>query len=136
MGRKVTENEVKAACLNRLDWWQRLGVVVHFDRQNSGTIQVNGRYIRMGKAGTADIVAYLRHTDNRIEYCIVYWIECKRPVGGRVSPDQIKFSKLWDGLDNACYEVITDPKQMDRRIEELTGYSDNKFKEMVWNPRE
>jgi len=50
-------------------------------RINSGAVQSGNRYIRLAAKGTLDFEGY----DNKGRFV---GIECKRPVGGRVSPEQ------------------------------------------------
>lgn len=50
-------------------------------RINTGCFKVGKRFIRTADAGTLDFEGY----DNHGRFCA---IECKRPVGGRLSPEQ------------------------------------------------
>lgn len=85
---KVSEAEVMKALTQYLDimhinWW----------RNNSGSYENNGRYIKFGKKGSSDILAVYPgehktgHGRGRI-WCI----EAKKP-GGLLSDDQVAFLK-------------------------------------------
>lgn len=50
-------------------------------RINTGSFKVGNRYIKTADAGTCDFEGY----DNRGRFVA---IECKRPIGGRLSPAQ------------------------------------------------
>ena len=79
---KVREADVLKAVLRfmhihpAVDWCERV---------NSGAYKVDGRYIRFGFPGCADILGQLK--DGRLIAC-----ECKAPRG-RLSPEQAAFLK-------------------------------------------
>lgn len=114
----IAEREILKSCKSRLELWQLNKVVIHFDRHNSGKINVNGRWIQMAKSGTPDLIAYIKYKD----MCYIYFIECKRPEGGLISGHQIEFLKKFKDLNNVIYEIVTSPKQIDITIEKLTGH--------------
>ena len=54
---------------------------IKLQRINTGCFKTGDRFIKTAEAGTLDFEGY----DNRGRFCA---IECKRPVGGRLSPEQ------------------------------------------------
>lgn len=54
---------------------------IKLQRINTGCFKVGNRFIRTAEAGTCDFEGYDKHGR-------FVAIECKRPVGGRVSPAQ------------------------------------------------
>ena len=54
---------------------------IKLQRINTGCFKTGDRYIKTAEAGTLDFEGY----DKRGRFCA---IECKRPVGGRISPAQ------------------------------------------------
>jgi hypothetical protein len=122
----TSERDISKSIKAKLDWWQHLGVVLHFDRLNSGKICINGRWIQMSKAGTPDLVAYIKVKDT----VWVYWIEAKSSDGGVWHQTQREFASRFSGVSNCVYEIVSDPKQVDKTIESITGYYDNKFAQM------
>lgn len=116
----MLEKEILKKCKNRLDFYQSIGVIVHFDRYNSGKINVGGRWVQLSKSGTPDITVYIKHGN----ICAVLFIECKIS-GKKQSPDQIKFMMKFKDLTNVYYDVVTHEHQIDSRIESITNYSNN-----------
>ena len=57
------------------------GTGLKLQRINTGCFKSGDRFIKTAEAGTLDFEGY----DNRGRFCA---IECKRPVGGRLSPEQ------------------------------------------------
>lgn len=117
------EKDISKAVANRLDWWQYLKVVRLHERLNSGKLQINGRWVQLSQAGTPDRVAYIDVKGK----CWIYWIECKAESGGNWHDSQRVFASKFSGLDNVVYEVVSDPKQVDKTIEQITGYYDDKL---------
>lgn len=114
--------------MERLYMWQMNKVVIHFDRNNSGKIGSGKSWIRLHKAGTPDITAYIRYKN----ICAIYFIECKashikleQPIG-----EQLKFMLKFKNIENVWYDLVNDPAQVDNRIESITNYTKNVFKEM------
>ncbi len=128
MGRiDLTEKEVMSSCKNRLTYWENCKVVIHFDRINSGKVQISGRWIQLAKIGSPDLVAYINYNNT----CYIYFIECKRTSGGITSDAQLEFAIKFRGLLNVIYEVVTNPKQIDITIEKLTSYTANELKKIT-----
>ena len=59
-------------------------LVAWVERQNTGAIMVNGRFIKFGWRGCSNLLGQL--TDGRL-----LAVECKRPKGGKLSDDQAFF---------------------------------------------
>lgn len=112
------ESDVVKACKRTLDYWKSKGVVIDYDRNNSGKIRISGRWIQLHKPGTPDITAYLC-----IEGSIfVYFIECKYNKG-KQTEEQLDFEYKFKGINNCKYELVTNPRQIDATIELLTNYT-------------
>jgi len=78
--KRVKENPVVKAVMNYLD----LKKIPHY-RINSGAMKTpRGGFIRFGAPGMSDIYAIGKAG-------ISIWIECKRPIGGRLSEAQKEF---------------------------------------------
>lgn len=119
----MAEKDILKSSRMRLDWWERLGVVIHHDRVNSGKIQVNGRWIQMAKSGTPDLIAYI-NKENSIWVC---FFECKAKENSIVQESQKDFQFKWRFIKNVTYDLVYNPIIIDRRIEAITGYSDSKL---------
>lgn len=115
----MLEKDILLACQKRLLNWQSRGVVIWFDRNNSGGLSYGGKYIRLHKPGTPDLTAYIHHKG----FCWVYFIETKIP-GGKQSEHQLAFMLKFKNLDNIEYQIVTNPEQVDITIEKITGYTD------------
>lgn len=56
------------------------GLSIH--RQNTGAVKIQKRFVKFGEEGDADYGGWCKYTGRHVE------IECKRPVGGRLSQAQ------------------------------------------------
>lgn len=117
----MRESEVSKSVSNYLDLWQIKKVVIHHDRINAGKIRIGNRWINMGKKGSSDRVAYILHEG----ICWIYFIECKRSVGGKLSEDQKNFAMKFDNCANVVYEVVNNPNQVNITIERITKFDEN-----------
>lgn len=111
------EADILKACKARLEFWQLRKIVVFFDRINSGKIFLNGRWIQMAKEGSPDLIAYIKHKD----ICAIYFIECKREKA-KLRDSQIEFMMKFRDLSNVFYDVVTNPDQVNYRIESITNF--------------
>lgn len=66
MGPAKKESITLRAIVDYLDWCQKLGRLKYF-RINSGTFNVNGRYIKGAPAGTGDIIVELGPNGKYVE---------------------------------------------------------------------
>jgi hypothetical protein len=118
------ETAVRLGCLNKLDWWRRLGYVVDFDDVSAlGKRQIRGRWVMKTEKGKRDIIALIKVKN----ICWVYLIECKAPAGGNWNKEQQEYAQKFAWLDNVIYEVVTNPSQVDTTIAELTGHTPEKL---------
>lgn len=115
----MLERDILRSCKHRLDYYQSVGVVVHHDRLNSGKMQIEGRYVQLCASGTPDIVAYIRIVD----ICYVLFIECKRDAKAVWREDQRNFARKFTSFNNVVYLLVYDPRELDKTIEILTGYT-------------
>ena len=115
----MSERDILKSCKHRLDYWQSIGIVVHYDRFNSGKIQYNGKWIQMCKSGTPDLIAYIKTNK---ETCLIYFIECKRDDKQKLRTVQQNFKDKFIGLNNVMYEMVSHPRQIDITLESITGY--------------
>lgn len=122
MARKTPEGIVLEACIKELKQWQSVGVVIYWQRMNVRTWN-DGRHIKLADSGASDLIAYVKN--NKLLY--VYLIECKRPIGGKVSENQLSFKHRFDGISNVIYEIVTDSKQIYRTIENITKHYQNQL---------
>ena len=84
---KISEAEVLRDIMHYL---QLRGVF--FFRNNSGSYENNGRWITFGKKGSSDLIAIFNGENKTGRGKGMSWfIEVKRPEGGKLSDDQIKF---------------------------------------------
>lgn len=121
------EEEVKKECLNRLDQWQRWGIVVDYDDVSRlGVTSHRGRWIMRTKAGKRDVVAHFKVAN----VLWVYLIECKEPSGGVWSDDQQEYAQKFEGLENCIYEVVTNAKQIDATLDRITNRTELLLKEI------
>jgi hypothetical protein len=91
--RSIRETDVSAAIR---DYLVLHGAVVI--RINSGAVKDGDRHVAFNRwhapgvngetAGVADLIVLYRGQ--------VFAVECKRPVGGRVSPAQVTFREAWE----------------------------------------
>lgn len=111
-----TESEVSKKVQSRLIQWEKWGYVIFHDRYNAGKIPIGYRWVQLCTAGHPDRMAFLRVKD----VCWIYLIEVKDDEG-KQSPKQIEFENKFDGLSNVIYEIVRDPKQIDRTMELITN---------------
>ena len=124
----IPEKVIIRSVLIRLQMWEMKGVVIHADRYNAGFLHYGGKYglhIKMAKAGTPDITAYIKHKN----ICAICFFECKSSIGCQ-SDNQIKFMMKFKDLNNVYYDIVKDPAQIDERIESITGYSQSVLNSM------
>lgn len=117
---KQPEKEVQDKCIDRLDYWKSVGVVIDYDDvSNLGRKQTRTGFVMNTKKGKRDIIAFLKVK----ETAWLYLIECKAPTGGVWAEDQQEYAAKFDSLLNVFYEVVSDAKQIDKTIERITGYA-------------
>ena len=117
MSNATPENEVKSQCLERLKQWQSWGIVVDYDDvSNLGRVMTPNGWVMHTKQGKRDIIAIFKVKDK----AWVYLIECKAPDGGNWSEEQQLYAKKFAFLNNVVYEVVSDPQQIDKTLEEIT----------------
>ena len=111
----------------RLTHWESLGIVLHWDRLNSGKIKTAYNYfIQLCKPGTADFIVFVAKDG----LCWVLFFETKNSTDGLARDTQIEFSMLWSSVHNIVYEFITSPDQVDAAIEKITGHYTDKINSM------
>lgn len=64
-------------------WLGMIPEVIWFERLNSGSVNINGRFIKMCRAGTPDFIALIRNKNN---IASILFIEAKRP-GAKIKKD-------------------------------------------------
>lgn len=123
----MLERDIQKSCINRLDVWKQIcKVVIHYeDMSGHGKKFIRGRWVMHSKKGSPDLVAYIKYK----ETCCICFFEIKRPQG-KQSEDQIKFMLKFSNLTNVYYDVITEPNQIDHRIESITNYYQNQINEL------
>lgn len=121
-GYALSENMVKKGVKQRLEYWETIGMVVHWDRLNSGKIKIVNRYIQLCKAGTPDFVAYVKHNG----MCYVVFIETKKPSTSDLRDKQIEYYMKFQSLDNVYYQIANNPRVVDDIIEKITNNSRDK----------
>lgn len=125
MARSKPELVVQDSCCHRLDYWKSLGIVLDYlNISDLGKKCFRGVWIMSNRSkvkGRNDLLAYIKH-NNRLS---LYIIECKEPKGGVWDEDQKNYARLFDGLENVIYEVVTSPKQIDVTIDRITNYTQN-----------
>lgn len=127
MGKLVyTEANLIKSCKSRLDWYERLGLVIWWDRYNSGKMNINGRWIQMCRPGTPDLIAYVVKNN----YISVCFFECKTSDKSIVQESQKEFQFRWKSIKNVFYKIITHPNQIDQIIELITKNSEEKLNEL------
>lgn len=124
----IKEADILKAVKNRLDWYERLGVVAYFDRLPAGKIQINGRWLQLGRNGISDLFALVKTDDATI----ILFIETKTEIG-RQSEDQKAFEQRVKYLKNVYYKIIRHPKELDQLIELLTGHSQKQLDAIEFN---
>lgn len=112
------EAQILLECKNKLDWYEKMGQVLYYDRVQSGTLNFNGRYVKMGRSGMSDLVAYL-NKDNTIWVC---FLEVKASNKSRIQESQLIFKKKWEGIKNVTYHIVTDCHQIDTIVEDITQW--------------
>lgn len=123
----MAERDILKSVKARLSAWQSEGVVLHFDRINSGKMQINGRWVQLASAGTSDLIAYIKTKDNRYALiCWVYFIEVK-VKGGKQRDSQKQFEQKFLGIYNVVYQLVTHPDMVDETIERITNHYQNKL---------
>lgn len=128
---KLNEAGVLQACKLRLAWWQKIGVVVHFDRINSGTMNVGGRWIHMARAGSPDLWAFIKRNST----CHVLFIECKATEEQRPSLAQAEFRDRFTSMTNVIYLVAHQPSAVDQAVEAVSGHYEHALSQMDLNDK-
>lgn len=132
MGRIITEDDVKKGVVQRLNYWQGLGVVLNWERINCGRVQHFGNWFYGAKAGFPDYFAEVIK-DKLIYIC---YFELKRPSVKELREEQRIFKEKHEGFTNVSFDLVNDPVIVDNRIELITNYSYNKLQEAdnyLWN---
>lgn len=102
---------------NRLDLWKLHKVVVHYDDCRRLNLKyVRGQFFSHKPKGTPDIIVYIKHKTT----CSVYFIELKTTDKHR--PEQLQFMLKFRDMTNVWYDIIHFPQEVDRRIEQITGF--------------
>jgi hypothetical protein len=121
----IEDDIVRPSCLKRLEYWKSVGVVIDFDDVHDlGKKCHRGRFTMRTKPGKRDIIAFFKV--NGILW--VYLIECKSP-NGRWEDTQKAYAAKFFGLNNVIYEVVRDPKQIDKTIELASRFYKNSLEE-------
>lgn len=117
-GPKLRENDIEAACLDLL---RLRGYYV--TRQQSGLFKTpDGRWVRIGTPGVPDYTALHRVYPG-------FLMECKRPGGGGLSPEQVrKIFEIQAGYRLAVV-VIDDVEELHRWVIEHEGKAERLWKE-------
>lgn len=121
----MLEKDLQRICLSKLDLWRLSKVVIHYeDLSQFGLRYIRGNFIKRTTKGLPDIVAYIKWNN----ICAICFFELK--TKSKQSEHQIAFMKKFADLSNVWYDIITEPQQIDDRIEKITDYYNNKLKEM------
>jgi hypothetical protein len=118
------ESDISKDVWNRLDQWERWGIVLWHDRYNSGNMPIGNRWVKMCKAGTPDRIAFVDVQGT----CWIYMIECKAE-GKFQSPKQLEFESKFEGMKNVIYEVVYDAKHIDSTLERISQRGELLLKE-------
>lgn len=123
--KKNLESHVVRECLAFLN---KHPDVIYIERRNTGAVQFqDGRFIRFGSKGAADIWCLVRMKNSYL-YNRERWIlttiahieiECKRADGkGRLSPDQKRFREF---CDSQCipYILATSTSDLEKGLAEI-----------------
>lgn len=120
----ITEDDVRKVVVQRLNYWKGIGVVLNWERINCGRVRTQyGHFFYGAKDGFPDYFAEI--INGRIIH--ICYFETKKPVGGIWSDEQIIFKAKHEGFDNVSYDVVTDPRIVDNRIDSIVKISDNKL---------
>ena len=88
------------------------------------------------EAGDPDIEIWFKRKD----LLCIFMVECKKPLGGKISICQIKYRDRFNYYSNVIYELITDVYSLEKRIIDLAdniNFKSEEFKEMqLWNPKQ
>lgn len=110
----MTESDVSKQIRKSLDTWKISGVVVWWERLNSGKIQVGGRWVQLCGKGTPDYIALIRNKQGGLT---VLFIEVKSAIG-QLRPDQVQFAKTYACAD-IVVAVIRDVVELNRIISDI-----------------
>lgn len=108
--KQIERDQVLKPCLNSCRNMLRQGIILEYKRLDA--------FDKDHKPGSPDIQIYLL----KDELLWILMCECKKPIGGILSPAQIKYRDSYLCCKNVIYEVVTSVKQLDRLVEELTGF--------------
>ena len=100
---------------NSLDMYKMTGVVMWWERLQSGKIQVGRYWVRMSAKGTPDFVAVLRNREKNLS---LLFIEAKSDTG-QVRPDQMDFISKYNNGKDIHSIVVRDIKALDEFINKL-----------------
>jgi hypothetical protein len=121
----MLERDLQKSCLNRLALWELKKVVIYYlDLSQFGVRYIRGRYIKRTKKGLPDIVAYVKYNG----VCAICFFELKTLT--KQSDHQIAFMNKFKDITNVWYDIITEPAQVDDRIEDVTGFYASQLREM------
>ena len=124
--RRMLEKDLQRACLSRLSVWQMQKVVVYYqDLSQFGLRYIRGLYVKRTTKGLPDIVAYVKHKG----VCSICWFELKTTT--KQSSHQLEWMLKFKDLTNVWYDIITEPNQVDNRIETITGFYEQQLKDMT-----
>lgn len=121
----VSEDDVRKEVVRILNYYQSIGVVLNWERINCGRVQSFGRWFYGAKEGFSDY--FVEVVAGKIIF--LYFIETKRPVGGRWSDEQIAFAAKHSGFLNVFYDLVSEPKIVSDRLEEISKYTFNSLEE-------
>lgn len=120
------EKVVLKDVLGALNLWERRGIVVHYDRINSGSVHIGKTHMRLAKAGTPDVFAFCDFGGP----IVVLFIEVKRERGGKWSDKQKLFADKFKDFPNVFYIVCRSAQEIHDLMEMNSGYTVSKLKEM------
>lgn len=121
--RNKPELLIQTACKHRLDYWQSQGVVIdHLDISELGKKAFRGHWIMRNKKGRNDLLAYVKVKDT----LWLYLMEIKSKTATQ-SKEQEEYQEKFKGVNNVVYQVVRHPNEVDKTIDGLTGFSQEKL---------
>lgn len=122
----MLEKDIQKLCINKLEIWKMYKVVIHYENMSAhGKKLIRGRWVMHSNKGAPDLVAYIKYKD----ICGICFFEIKRPKGIQ-SVDQLNFMLKFCDISNVWYSLITDPIQIDNKLEDITGHIQDQFNKM------
>lgn len=116
----LKEADVAKGVRSRLELWRIRNIVSRYERIQCGKIKtIYGSWIKLCDEGFPDYMVFIPLG----KMLHLAFFETKKPVGGTISYSQMLFAKTHGEYINTSWDLITDPNQVDIRIEKLTGYT-------------